>query len=194
MPDARFPVQLAGGVPVVAAPEQVDITNASGLRAALLEAAARGHGRVVVDMTQTLFCDTAGLHALAGAHKRAEAEGGEVLLVIPGAAVLRLFAITGLDHVIPNFTSLEDVLVQMPAAATPAPPPSSPWTGPGEPGQSGTASRTPGEIRTHLAAGWLCSASSFTIAISARPLVARSPNSQFLPRSPSTEAIVKPFS
>jgi anti-sigma B factor antagonist len=117
MPESGFPVELVRGVPVVAAPEEIDITNAAGLRAALLESAARGHGTFVVDMTRTRFCDTAGLHALVGAHKRAGAEGGQVLLVIPDAAVLRIFAITGLDRVIPSFTSLEEALAQTPAAA-----------------------------------------------------------------------------
>ena len=117
MPEIRFPVEVVRGVPVVGAPEEIDITNAAGLRAALLESAARGHGTFVVDMTRTRFCDTAGLHALVGAHKRAGAEGGQVLLVIPDAAVLRILAITGLDRVIPSFTSLEEALAQTPGAA-----------------------------------------------------------------------------
>ena len=50
------------------------------------------------------------------------------------------------------------------------------------------------ETRHHVAPGWLRLASSFTTAVSARPLVARSPKSQFFPRSPSTEAIVEPSS
>jgi anti-sigma B factor antagonist len=119
MPDDRFPVEVVRGVPVVTAPEEIDITNAAGLRAALLESAAHGPGTFVVDMTRTQFCDTAGLHALVGAHKRAQAQGGEVLLVITGAAVLRIFAITGLDDVIPHFTSLEEALGQARAATEP---------------------------------------------------------------------------
>jgi anti-sigma B factor antagonist len=110
MPDARFPVEMVSGVPVVVAPEEIDITNADGFRAALLEAAAHGPGRLVVDMSRTQFCDTAGIHALVAAHKRAEAGRGDIRLVITGAAVLRIFAITGLDSVIPRFASLEDAL------------------------------------------------------------------------------------
>ena len=97
MPDVGFSVEVIRGVPVVATPEDVDITNAAGLRAALLESAALGPGTFVVDMTRTQFCDTAGLHALVGAHKRARAAGGQVLLVLRGATVLRIFSITGLD-------------------------------------------------------------------------------------------------
>jgi hypothetical protein len=33
-----------------------------------------------------------------------------VLLVLPGAAVLRVFAITGMDQVIPSFTTLDEAL------------------------------------------------------------------------------------
>ena len=110
MPDASFPVEMVGGVPVVATPEEIDITNADGLRTALLEAAGNGPGRLVVDMTRTQFCDTAGLHALMLAHKRAVAESGDIRLVVTSAAVLRIFAITGLDDVIPHFATLEEAL------------------------------------------------------------------------------------
>ena len=110
MPDASFPVEMIGGVPVVVTPEEIDITNADGLRAALLQAAGHEPRGLVVDMSRTQFCDTAGIHALVLAHKRAGAGSGEVRLVITGAAVLRIFAITGLDNVIPHFASLEEAL------------------------------------------------------------------------------------
>ena len=114
MQDSRFPVEMVDGVPVVAAPEEIDITNAPELRSALLEAAAvaSGHGTVVADLSQTQFCDSSGLHTLLAAHKRATAAGGDMLLVLPGNAVLRVFTITGVDQIIPNFTSLEEALAQ----------------------------------------------------------------------------------
>ena len=110
MPDDRFLVEIVAGVPVLAAPEEIDIANAEALRSALLDAAANGHRALVVDMTRTRFCDSSGLHVLAATHQGAEAEGREVLLVIPGTAVLRVFALIGMDRVIPNFTSLADAL------------------------------------------------------------------------------------
>jgi anti-sigma B factor antagonist len=112
MADARFPVEMVGGVPVVTAPGSIDVTNADALREVMRESAARGDGTLVVDMTMTQFCDTAGLHALVGAHKQARADGGQLRLVIPGAQVLRILAITGLDDVIPTFTSAEEALAQ----------------------------------------------------------------------------------
>ena len=112
MHDGRFPVEVVNGVPVVVAPEEIDITNAPELRSALIEAAAHGHGTVVADLSRTQFCDSSGLHTLLAAHKRATTAGDDMLLVIPGNAVLRVFTITGVDQIIPNFTSLEEALAQ----------------------------------------------------------------------------------
>jgi anti-sigma B factor antagonist len=112
MLDDMFPVEMIEGVPVVVAPEEIDIANAEALRLALLKEAANGHGRLVVDMTQTRFCDSSGLHTLAAAHDRAQAEGREVLLVIPSPPVLRVFALTATDRVIATFTTLTEALAQ----------------------------------------------------------------------------------
>ena len=117
MPEDKFPVEVVQGVPVVAAPEEIDITNAGELRRALLESAAHGSGTLVVDLTRTQFCDTSGLHALVGARKRAQAEGGDMLLVTPGAGVLRIFAITGLDQVFPSFTTVDEALAHISGGA-----------------------------------------------------------------------------
>ncbi|MGH3420912.1 MAG: STAS domain-containing protein [Streptosporangiaceae bacterium] len=107
--NGRFPAQAAG-VPVVTAPEELDITNAPHLEPVLAEAAAKGHGSFVVDMSGTRFCDSAGLHVLLAAHKRARADGGGLVLAMVGQAVLRLFEITGADTVVPCFASLEEAL------------------------------------------------------------------------------------
>jgi anti-sigma B factor antagonist len=122
MPGARYPIEIVNGVPVVAAPAEIDASNADWLRAVLLEAACRGHGTFVVDMTGTRFCASDGVHALVRAHNRALAERGEVRLVIPtSCTVLRIFAITGIDQVIPHFPSLYEAVVPAPATA-PRPP------------------------------------------------------------------------
>jgi anti-sigma B factor antagonist len=122
MAKVRYPIEVVNGVPVVAAPEEIDVSNADWLRAVLLEAACRGHGTFVVDMTRTQFSASAGIGVLARAHNRAQAEGGELRLVMPtSAAVLRVFALTGLDRVIPHFPSLYEAVVPAPATA-PRPP------------------------------------------------------------------------
>jgi anti-anti-sigma factor len=120
MAGARYPIQMVRGVPVVAAPAAIDASNADWLRSVLLEAACRGHGTCVVDMTGTRLCTSAGLGVLGRAHDRARAEGGEPRLVIPAScAVLRVFALAGLDRLIPNFPGLDEALQPAPAASAP---------------------------------------------------------------------------
>ena len=97
MHDGRFPIEVVNGVPVVTAPEEIDITNAPELRSALLEAAAHGHGILMADMTRTQFCDSSGLHTPPA---------------IAAAPVLRVLAITSIDRMIPNFTTLDEALTQ----------------------------------------------------------------------------------
>lgn len=117
MPDVRYLVEIIAGLPVVAAPAEIDITTADQLRLALLEATAHGHTTVVVDMTRTRFCDSAGLSVLARAHKRVLEEGGELRLVIPAQGpVFRIFTLTSLNRFIPRFASLPEALAQRPAA------------------------------------------------------------------------------
>jgi anti-sigma B factor antagonist len=114
---AGFPVATISGLPVVRGPAEIDITNAGQLRGALLAAAAQGHATIVVDLTETAFCDTAGLQVLVLAHRRARAEGGELRLVVRAAPLLRLFSLTGVDQVIPSFASLDEAISELPAIA-----------------------------------------------------------------------------
>ncbi|HET6188578.1 MAG TPA: STAS domain-containing protein, partial [Trebonia sp.] len=107
MPGPRFVVEVTGGVPVVKTPQEIDVTNAAGLRSALLAAAGNGHKRFVVDMTRTRYCDASASHVLAAAHRRALDEGRQMLLAVSNALVLRVFALTGIDRMIPSFASLD---------------------------------------------------------------------------------------
>ena len=118
MPGARYPIEMINGVPVVAAPVEIDISNVGWLRVLLQQAACCGH-RFVVDMTGTQFCASAGVGVLVEAHNRALAEGGELRLVMPadGASVRRVFAITGLDRVVSHFPDLDQALEPAPVAA-----------------------------------------------------------------------------
>jgi anti-sigma B factor antagonist len=117
MADPRHPIAIIGGIPVVEAPPEIDAANAGQFRAMLVHAAGRGPAAVVVNMTATRFCDSTAVHALARAHERAVAAGGQLLLVIPaGAAVLRVLALTGIDQLIPRFAGLSQALARAHAA------------------------------------------------------------------------------
>ena len=125
MPAVEYSVKTVNGLPVVSAPVEVDVSNAEELRQLLRACADEGHAVLVVDMSETAFCDSTGLHQLVRAHKRATAAGGEVRLVITAPTVLRLFAIVGIDRFFPIFQSLDD------AVANPATPIARPMPFPG---------------------------------------------------------------
>ena len=116
MPGIRHPLMI-NGVPVVAASAEIDATAADQLRTVLLHSATRGHATIVVDMTRTRFCDSAGLTILVRAHKRAVADGGELRLIIPaGSAVARSSPSPAWISSSPLFASLDDGLALRPAA------------------------------------------------------------------------------
>lgn len=123
MPDVSSLIRVIGDVPVVAAPEEIDVATAYGLRAALASA-LRGSATVIVDMTRTRSCDAVGLHVLVRAHKRALDTGGELRLVVASPDVLQLFTITGIDRVIRHFATLDEALARLPADASQPPRPS----------------------------------------------------------------------
>ena len=117
MPAVGYSVKSVNGLPVVSAPAEVDVSNADELRQLLLARADEGHAVLVVDMSETAFCESTGRHQLVRAHKRAVAAGGEVRLVITAPTVLRLFAIVGIDRFFPIFTSLGEAVGSPPAPA-----------------------------------------------------------------------------
>jgi anti-anti-sigma factor len=69
-------------VPVVTAPEEIDISNAEDLGEVLLGSADDGYATIVLDMSGTRFCDSAGCKIMVRVHNRALAEDGALRLVI----------------------------------------------------------------------------------------------------------------
>ena len=116
-PFAGISVHLASGIPVVKTPGAIDISNADELRAALLAAAAHGYATVVADLSGTDLCDSAAFRELERAHLRARAEGGELRLVVSRARLLRVFEITGMEHVGRVYSTVAAALAGPPAMA-----------------------------------------------------------------------------
>jgi anti-sigma B factor antagonist len=115
-----FEVQESAGLPVVVGPAEIDISNSGQLRSALLRAQAL-NSIVIVDMSGTEFCDSSGLSVLVRALRRAQADGGEVRLVVCTAPVLRILAVTGVGTIFGVFASLEAALAKPPPELAPAP-------------------------------------------------------------------------
>ncbi len=120
MPGKGCEVRRVKGVPVVSSPAEIDVTNAGELLRAIRSCTDAGHTVLVVDMSETTFCDSAALNQLLQEHKRLAAAGGGLRLLVGAGSVIRLLAIVGVDRLLPTFTSLEEALAEAPASSHPA--------------------------------------------------------------------------
>ena len=110
MPEPGFPVRLVDGLPVVTAPDEIDVGNATELRGALLAAAAEHQPVIVVDMADTKFLDSTGLNVLVRALKQADHDGAELRLVVRGAALHRVLNVTGVASLFGIYDNVEEAL------------------------------------------------------------------------------------
>jgi len=65
---------------------------------------------VVVDMTPTVYCDSAGVRAVMAAYRQATAAGRELRLVIASPGVRRVFSLIGADELATVTTRLDEAL------------------------------------------------------------------------------------
>jgi anti-sigma B factor antagonist len=98
-----------GGVPVLTAPDEIDIANADELAEALL-AASDGHAVTVADLSETMFCDSSGLNALIQVSVKAASSGAELRLAAASANVLRLLTVTGMDRKLRLFATVPEAV------------------------------------------------------------------------------------
>ena len=65
------------------------------------------HPRVVIDLSEVPFMDSAGLGALIGGIRRAREHGGEVAVACSRPTLTRLLHTTGFDRIVPVTETLE---------------------------------------------------------------------------------------
>ena len=117
MPDDRFPVTWSGRTATVVVPGELDLTIADGLRDALLGVLNAGALGLVVDMTLTTFCDSAGISAITRAVRRATANDATVRLAVTSPAVLRVLDLVGIDRLIDIYPDASAALASLPEHA-----------------------------------------------------------------------------
>jgi len=125
VPEDRFPTLWSGSVAVIRMPPEVDVTIADEMREALLSVLNLGASAVVVDMTRTTFCDSAGISALVRASRRAAASGAKLRVASQVPAVLRLFTLVGVTQVVGVHPDVAGALGSLPRSYPRAPDPGS---------------------------------------------------------------------
>lgn len=101
MPRAfRLVVDNADGTAVVRVTGELDLQTAPELQSRLLQLATDGASQVVVDMAETDFIDSTGLHALIVAVKQLRVRGGDLIVRAPSPNTARLLRLSGFDTVV----------------------------------------------------------------------------------------------
>lgn len=101
-----------GGVRVVEAAGELDLSTAASLCLRLESARRRRDARVLLDLSALEFCDSTGLRALVLAGQEIMASAGTFGVVVPpgDGAVARLFELSGVAEFIPVFATVEQGL------------------------------------------------------------------------------------
>lgn len=107
-PDTSF--RWVGPYGVITMPDEIDAANAPQIRQALVQAAREDTAVLVIDMSATTFCDSAGVQAIIVA--RSEAASTDTQLRLVATAALRILTLVGVDHLIPVYPTLEAALAQ----------------------------------------------------------------------------------
>ena len=110
-----FPVVVSGSWARVTAPTEIDLSCTPAMTSALDTAMTGGVEVVVVDMSATTFCDSAGVKVLVQGRQRAQAAGGKQLrLVLPPGKGRRVFELMGVDQLLPVCATLSEALAGVP--------------------------------------------------------------------------------
>jgi anti-sigma B factor antagonist len=112
----HLPVAWHGQLAVISMPEEIDMSNGAEIQDGLLAALGKRPEVLVVDMTPTTFCDSAGVRAIMLTHRQAAAAGCELRLVIASPGVSRVFSIIGAGQLVQIHSELPSALDAVPGS------------------------------------------------------------------------------
>jgi anti-sigma B factor antagonist len=99
----------------VAVSGEIDISTVTRLRERL-SGLADGGQTLIVDLNRVTFIDSAGLGALVGAARRADARGGSLHAVCARPQTRKLLWLTGVDRRIPLAATVDGALMFLAAS------------------------------------------------------------------------------
>lgn len=105
--------EFATGITIVRPKGRFDAFSAPSMRERFDELLSNGNNKFVVDLSETIFIDSAGMAVLVSLLKRARYANGDTKLVWPTEpAAKRILHLTRFDHVF-EITETTDVALKM---------------------------------------------------------------------------------
>jgi anti-sigma B factor antagonist len=121
MTGQELQVSWSGRHAVVTMPDEIDLGNSGDVDEQLKAVAGQAPDLITADLTDTVFCDSAGVYVLTRTHEMVVAKGGELRLAIGDSPVARIFELTGMDQIIPVYRDVQQSLDNPRAGPRPEP-------------------------------------------------------------------------
>lgn len=99
---------------------EFDVNDKSAMKAAIEAAIAEGSKWLLFDMSRVSFIDSVAVGTLIGAAKTVTPQQGDVAVIAPQPAVLRVFEISGTKELLNAVGSVEEALARLKVPAQPA--------------------------------------------------------------------------
>ena len=102
IPEAKFPITLAGEIVSVRIPERLSVLEAVSFKTTCQDVISLNPPpkKIILDFSQTIFIDSSGIGALISNLKTTKAKGIELVLKSVGSQVMAVFSLTSLDQVL----------------------------------------------------------------------------------------------
>ena len=101
------------GVPVAAPEGEIDLANIADCRAQLIAVVPNTAPGLVVDLSQTTYLDSRGVHLILELAERLRTSQQQMALVVPERSVIRrVLLLTQVDKTVPFYRTLDDALQQ----------------------------------------------------------------------------------
>ena len=123
------------------------MSNGAEIQDSLLAALGKRPEVLVVDMTPTTFCDSAGVRAIMLTHRQAAAARCELRLVIASPGVSRVFSIIGAGQLVQIHSELPSALDAVPGSQHDGSAPSHDGSGPLQDGSGPVSAGEPWACR-----------------------------------------------
>ncbi|HTE03929.1 MAG TPA: STAS domain-containing protein [bacterium] len=101
------------GVPVAAPEGEIDLANVADCRAQLIAVVPNTAPGLVVDLSQTTYLDSRGVHLILEMAERLRTSQQRLALVVPERSVIRrVLLLTQVDKTVPMCRTLDEALQQ----------------------------------------------------------------------------------